>query len=322
MTGPACGRTAAATSSATASAAKPASTPLSAPSGTPGQLGRTRWSFASFLTGGIRFCPPGGLVPDLIRWKKLQDQSAPHTATDYRLGADAYCVHRCTWGGTGVAGGRARTGPHRPAADGHQAKGSCRPGEITTAHQQRRRCGCGTARSSRVRRSPPCTEDGRTATRRRGWNRNDPLIDTYRALSELPQIAGPVPVVLIGHSMGGRAALRAASHPRVRGVLALAPWLPTGEPTAQLSGKTAVVVHGERDRVTRPRASADYVRRARTDRARIGMIVIRKGDHAMARRSSLWHRTVATVVTDLLHPKVPPRGRAAAGCSATDPLLL
>ncbi|MEV5046026.1 alpha/beta fold hydrolase [Streptomyces griseoincarnatus] len=57
--------------------------------------------------------------------------------------------------------------------------------------------------------------------RHRGWNRNDPLIDTYRALGELPRIAGPVPVVLIGHSMGGRAALRAASHPQVRGVLAL-----------------------------------------------------------------------------------------------------
>ncbi len=158
--------------------------------------------------------------------------------------------------------------------------------------------------------------------RHRGWNRNDPLIDTYRALGELPRIAGPVPVVLIGHSMGGRAALRVASHPQVRGVLALAPWLPSGEPTAQLSGKTAVVVHGERDRVTSPRASADYVRRARADRARIGMIVIRKGDHAMARRSSLWHRTVATVVNELLHPEVPPRGLTAAGCSATEPLLL
>lgn len=72
----------------------------------------------------------------------------------------------------------------------------------------------------------------------------------------------------------------------------------------------------------RPRASADYVRRARADSALIGMIVIRKGDHAMARRSSLWHRTVATVVNELLHPEVPPRGLTAAGCSATEPLLL
>ncbi|MFC9282816.1 alpha/beta fold hydrolase [Streptomyces collinus] len=59
--------------------------------------------------------------------------------------------------------------------------------------------------------------------RHRGWNQNDPLNDTYRALNELHQLAGPVPTILIGHSMGGRAALRAAVHPHVHGVLALAP---------------------------------------------------------------------------------------------------
>ncbi|MFI5977310.1 alpha/beta fold hydrolase [Streptomyces sp. NPDC051452] len=158
--------------------------------------------------------------------------------------------------------------------------------------------------------------------RHRGWNHNDPLHDTYRALSELHQIAGAVPTILIGHSMGGRAALRAASHPQVHGVLALAPWLPPGEPAGQLSGKRAVVMHGERDRVTSPRASADYVQRARTAGARAGVILIGKGDHAMIHRSGLWHRTVATVVTDLLRPEAPPTGLTAASYAATDPLLL
>ncbi|WP_413759286.1 alpha/beta fold hydrolase [Streptomyces sp. MMBL 11-3] len=158
--------------------------------------------------------------------------------------------------------------------------------------------------------------------RHRGWNHNDPLHDTYRALSELQQIAGAAPTILIGHSMGGRAALRAASHLQVHGVLALAPWLPPGEPAGQLGGKRAVVVHGERDRVTSPHASADYVQRARTAGARAGMILIHDGDHAMIRRSSLWHRTVATVVTDLLRPKEPPSGLTAASYAATDPLRL
>ncbi|MFC8032012.1 MULTISPECIES: hypothetical protein [Streptomyces] len=31
---------------------------------------------------------------------------------------------------------------------------------------------------------------------------------------------------------------------------------------------------------------------------------------------------VATVVNELLHPEVPPRGLTAVGCSATEPLLL
>ncbi|MGX1545481.1 alpha/beta fold hydrolase [Streptomyces adustus] len=158
--------------------------------------------------------------------------------------------------------------------------------------------------------------------RHRGWNQNDPLNDAYRALNELQQFAGPVPTVLIGHSMGGRAALRAASHPQVHGVLALAPWLPPGESASQLNGRRAVVVHGERDRVTGPRASIDYVKQARTAGACAGIILIRDGDHAMLHRSSLWHRTVATVVTDLLRPETPLTGLTASSYTATDPLLL
>ncbi|MFG2638929.1 alpha/beta fold hydrolase [Streptomyces sp. NPDC048362] len=158
--------------------------------------------------------------------------------------------------------------------------------------------------------------------RHRGWNQDDPLNDTYRALSELQEIAGPVPTVLIGHSMGGRAALRAASHPQVHSVLALAPWLPPGEPVMQLSGKRAVVVHGERDRVTSPHASADYVKQSRAAGARAGIMLIRDGDHPMLRRSGLWHRTVATVVTDLLRPDEQPSSLTAASYAATTPLLL
>ncbi len=55
--------------------------------------------------------------------------------------------------------------------------------------------------------------------RLRGWNgdRADPAHDTLRALDALAELTGPVPTVLLGHSMGGRAALRAAGHPLVTG---------------------------------------------------------------------------------------------------------
>ncbi|MFJ9543012.1 alpha/beta hydrolase [Streptomyces sp. NPDC101225] len=158
--------------------------------------------------------------------------------------------------------------------------------------------------------------------RHRGWNDGDPLNDAYRALSELGQLAGPVPTVLIGHSMGGRAALRAASHPQVRGVLALAPWLPPDEPVVQLSGKQTVVVHGECDRTTSPRASADYIKRARAAQARAGLILIRNGDHAMLRRPGLWHRTVTAVVTDLLGPHEQCAGLADSSYASASPLML
>lgn len=135
-----------------------------------------------------------------------------------------------------------------------------------------------------------------------GWNAPDadPVRDTRRALSELAALAEDVPVVLVGHSMGGRAALRAAVAPQVRAVLALAPWCPEGEPVAHLRGKEVVVLHGDRDRVTDPDASASFVSRARAAGARAELKIMAGGGHAMLRRSGHWHRTAASTVVGLL----------------------
>ncbi|MFC8094341.1 alpha/beta fold hydrolase [Streptomyces sp. NPDC057301] len=135
-----------------------------------------------------------------------------------------------------------------------------------------------------------------------GWNGPDadPVRDTRRALRELAALAEDVPVVLVGHSMGGRAALRAAVAPQVRAVLALAPWCPEGEPVAHLRGKEVVVLHGDRDRVTDPDASASFVSRARAAGARAELKIMAGGGHAMLRRSGHWHRTAASTVVGLL----------------------
>ncbi|MFF5495007.1 alpha/beta fold hydrolase [Streptomyces aquilus] len=144
--------------------------------------------------------------------------------------------------------------------------------------------------------------------RLRGWNgpHADPLQDTRRALDELADLVGPVPTVLLGHSMGGRAALRAAGHPRVIGVVALAPWWPPGEPVRQLEGRRLIALHGARDRVTSPADSADCVRRARNAAAQAGMAVVGGGDHAMLRRHRFWQRTAAALVAHLLVPESVP----------------
>ncbi|WP_369275530.1 alpha/beta hydrolase [Streptomyces sp. R11] len=135
-----------------------------------------------------------------------------------------------------------------------------------------------------------------------GWNGHDadPVRDTRQALRELAALAEDVPVVLVGHSMGGRAALRAAVAPRVRAVLALAPWCPEGEPVAHLRGKDVIVLHGDRDRVTDPHASASFVSRARAAGARAELKIMAGGGHAMLRRSGHWHRTAASTVVGLL----------------------
>ena len=103
--------------------------------------------------------------------------------------------------------------------------------------------------------------------RYRGWNGEEmsPVDDGLAALEEVRRAHGNLPVVLLGHSMGGRLALRLAGDPSVRGVVALAPWLPAGEPTAQLAGRRAVIAHGSDDRVTSPTDSIRYAERARRE---------------------------------------------------------
>ncbi|WP_310436122.1 alpha/beta fold hydrolase [Streptomyces sp. 3330] len=162
---------------------------------------------------------------------------------------------------------------------------------------------------------------GEVRYRYRGWNTTaDPVHDTVRALEELRRTAGDVPVTLVGHSMGGRAALRAAADPAVRGVLALAPWCPPGEPVGHLGGKRIVVLHGDRDRVTDPGESADYVRRARRAAAQAGIVLVRGGDHAMLRRCADWHRATAAIVAQLLRPEGVVEGLAGEACAADGPL--
>ncbi|MEU6062274.1 alpha/beta fold hydrolase [Streptomyces sp. NPDC047097] len=129
--------------------------------------------------------------------------------------------------------------------------------------------------------------------RHRGWNgpRGDAARDARRALDELRDLTAPeLPVVLVGHSMGGRAALRVAGDPRVAGVVALAPWIPAGEPVEQLDGRTLLVLHDERDRITEARRSWAYLARARAAGARGAGIVMPEGRHAMLRDAGAWHR--------------------------------
>jgi alpha-beta hydrolase superfamily lysophospholipase len=97
-----------------------------------------------------------------------------------------------------------------------------------------------------------------------GWNGDgaDKVADARWALDRIRDDLGDVPVVLLGHSMGGRTACHTGDHPLVRGVVALAPWLPPGEPVVALTGKELHAAHGRRDRITRASDTRAYVDRA------------------------------------------------------------
>ncbi len=99
-------------------------------------------------------------------------------------------------------------------------------------------CGCG-----RSCRRCAATRDGLAVAqvryRVRGWNgaERSPVADTSWALDELATRFPDVPVALVGHSMGGRAAIYAAGARRVRAVVGLAPWIEPGDPVAPLTGR-------------------------------------------------------------------------------------
>ncbi|MBP0938259.1 MULTISPECIES: alpha/beta fold hydrolase [unclassified Streptomyces] len=143
---------------------------------------------------------------------------------------------------------------------------------------------------------------GEVRYRRRGWNgdRRDPAKDAQTALDVLRERAGPLPVVLIGHSMGGRAALRVGGDPMVRGVIALAPWLPAGEPVAHLAGRRIYVLHDPADRVTAASDSWAFVHRAAAAGAEAAAIPMAVGGHTMLRSASTWHQRVAQLTAGLL----------------------
>ncbi|MET8686817.1 alpha/beta fold hydrolase [Streptomyces sp. NPDC004732] len=143
---------------------------------------------------------------------------------------------------------------------------------------------------------------GRVRYRCRGWNgeRADAARDARRALDELAPRIGDAPVVLVGHSMGARAALSAAGHPSVLAVVGLAPWCPTGEPVAQLRGRGVVLLHGDRDGTTDPAQSVDYVARAAAAGATAGLVPMSGSGHAMLRNAPAWHALTTATVGGLL----------------------
>jgi dienelactone hydrolase len=128
----------------------------------------------------------------------------------------------------------------------------------------------------------------------RGWNgaKASPVADLTQALDELRAKHAGVPVVLIGHSMGARAALRAAGHPAVTAVAGLAPWLPGGEPVGQLAGRRVLLAHGTRDTTTSAAETWAYAERARP-LCDLTAIEVGGADHPMLRRAPLWHELAA-----------------------------
>lgn len=137
--------------------------------------------------------------------------------------------------------------------------------------------------------------------RARGWNGGTgPVADARAALAEVRRELGDLPVVLLGHSMGARTAVHVADAPGVVGVVALAPWFPPGEPVRGLTGRHLVAAHGRRDHITSPRATRDYVERARQVAASAVFHDMGPVGHYMFKRVPAWNDLAVSASLALL----------------------
>ena len=151
----------------------------------------------------------------------------------------------------------------------------------------------------RVARRMPDAATYRLLNSHRGWDPSrTPVEDVRWALGELRERWGVLPVALVGHSLGGRAALLAGSAPAVRCVVALNPWV-LAEDRTDLRGRQVLVVHGDEDRIApiaRALALADRIART-TD---VAFEVVEGGKHAMLRHGGRFERRAAEFVAECL----------------------
>ena len=129
----------------------------------------------------------------------------------------------------------------------------------------------------------------------RGWNGSDmsPVGDARWALDQLTTRFPNVPIGLVGHSMGGRAAMYVAGHDAVRSVVGLAPWIEPYDRADSLAGRRLLIAHGDHDRMTDPGAAAAFAERARPLAEHVTYVTVLDERHAMLRRARLWHGLAA-----------------------------
>uniref|UniRef100_UPI000A7582D1 alpha/beta hydrolase n=1 Tax=Streptomyces aureus TaxID=193461 RepID=UPI000A7582D1 len=163
--------------------------------------------------------------------------------------------------------------------------------------------------------------------RGRGWNGADANLaaDASWAVAEAVRRYGDVPICLVGHGLGGRAALWAAGHAAVGAVLALAPWLPeddvAAEPEAvrQLVGRRVLLVHGTNDARTDPELSFRYAERAKKANRDTCRFEVHSDGHALRQYADEVRALAADFVLGALFAR--PVARPVADAMAAPPPL-
>jgi len=136
----------------------------------------------------------------------------------------------------------------------------------------------------------------------RGWNGDGAgvLGDARRAVRALADRYPGLPIVLVGHSLGGRVALRLAAEPGVVGAVGLAPWAEPTDPVDHLAAVPLTIIQGDRDRIVPERSTRAWLARAELAGAVIDSSIITGGGHAMLRHWRRWHDLTADGVRSVV----------------------
>lgn len=155
-------------------------------------------------------------------------------------------------------------------------------------------------RALRARLSEQGVVVERVRYRVRGWNEpaRDPVRDAAAALERAAQRFGDVPVVLVGHSMGGRVAAHLAAHPNVRAVAALAPWWPDEDAALIPAGRRLLTAHGTRDTWTDPDSSRAQTEQASSRGVDADWQPLEGAGHYLLTQPTWWHRLAADLVAE------------------------
>ena len=124
------------------------------------------------------------------------------------------------------------------------------------------------------------------------------------ALEQVAAAHPGLPIVLLGHSMGGRTAIHVADAPGVVGVVGLAPWWPPDSPVTALRGRHLRAAHGRADRITSARATRAYVAAAERVAASAEFTDLGAVGHYMLRRVGDRNTYAADTAFDLVRRSV------------------
>jgi alpha-beta hydrolase superfamily lysophospholipase len=139
-----------------------------------------------------------------------------------------------------------------------------------------------------------------------------PVQDAHWALRRIGARFPDLPIAVIGHSMGGRTALRIGGADRVQAVAGLAPWLSRTEPSAQLAGRRVLLMHGTADRMTDPSLTTDFAERLQSAGVATSLIRVSGETHPMLKRPRLWHELASQFALASVLAGYQPSGWAGA----------